>query len=89
MDELKGLIVRSISGHDKGQLMVVVGVDDLGRLLLANGKTRKLEAPKKKRKKHVVRCGSTERLTAEGMLTNRRLRRALKQIEFFLETEKG
>ena len=47
MCERTGAIVRSKAGHDKGLLFCVVGTQD-GYLLLANGKQRKLAAPKRK-----------------------------------------
>lgn len=45
-------IVRSAAGRDKGQLFCVVGVEE-PFLLLANGKQRKLCAPKRKKVIHV------------------------------------
>lgn len=89
MDELKGRIVRSLSGRDKGRLMVIVGVDDDGRWLLSDGKMRRLEAPKKKKEKHAELIGGIERISAEGMLSNRRIRRSLRMANAFFETKKG
>lgn len=52
MSEHMGKIVRSKAGHDKGLLFCVIGAQE-GRLLLANGKQRKLMAPKGKNAAHV------------------------------------
>ena len=55
-------IVVSLAGHDAGRLYVVTGVSG-ERLLLCDGKTRKLENPKCKSPKHVRvarRGGSAE-----------------------------
>jgi ribosomal protein L14E/L6E/L27E len=50
----KGNIVVSTAGHDKGLPFAVVGVDgvDGQYLLLADGKTRLITKPKKKKIKH-------------------------------------
>lgn len=53
MEPCTGWIVRSIAGHDRDTLYCVVGLDESGRMLLANGKRRKLAAPKGKQLKHV------------------------------------
>lgn len=52
----QGDVVRSAAGHDKGLLFLVVK-EEGDFLWLADGKSRKLEAPKKKRRKHVVSAG--------------------------------
>ena len=52
MSEQIGWIVRSEAGHDTGDVLCVVAVRD-DRLLLADGKRRKLVAPKRKKLRHV------------------------------------
>lgn len=48
-----GRLVVSVAGHDKGSILCVVG--ETGEyLLLADGKRRKVQSPKKKKQKHVV-----------------------------------
>ena len=47
-----GSVIISSAGHDKGRFMLVVGTDG-GKYLVADGKERKLGAPKKKNLKHV------------------------------------
>lgn len=78
-----GWIAQSIAGHDKQGLFYVVGCEG-EYLLLANGKQRKLIAPKKKKRGHVVfLCrGDTDDPTAIRLrrgepVSNRELRRAL------------
>ena len=74
-------IVLSLTGRDRGQLMLVVAEEgDL--LLLANGRARRAENPKRKREKHVSRqgaCDERTRLKLEegGRLTNSEIRKAL------------
>ncbi len=52
----QGSVVRSTAGHDKGLLFLVVK-EEGDFLWLADGKNRKFETPKKKRRKHVVSAG--------------------------------
>lgn len=86
MELLTGRYVRSLSGRDKGMILVVVGVTDEGYLLLADGKTRRLETPKKKKQKHVKMLSLPQIEEREvGMLTNRRLKEAVKRAAAFLE----
>lgn len=80
-----GWIVRSTAGHDKDTLYCVVGLDEEhGRLLLANGKQRRADAPKSKQPKHVqiLDQGSfvhptIGKLTQGEPVTNRELRAAI------------
>ena len=54
MIDCTGWIVRSVAGHDKEELFCVVGTDRAtARLLLANGKQRKVAQPKLKKLGHV------------------------------------
>lgn len=76
MDIKTGTIVTSTAGHDKGQLLLVTGAD--GRFVyLADGKERRLSAPKKKNLKHVR--PTPEFLDPAGM-TDKRLRTALRTL---------
>lgn len=71
-----GRVVISSAGHDKGRLMLVVGADG-GRLLVADGKERKLAHPKQKNLKHVQGTLLTIELEA---LTDKRLRQTLNRM---------
>ena len=59
---LIGSLVRSEAGHDRGGILVVVGVTEDGTagrpgnptVLLADGKLRRLEKPKAKKLRHVT-----------------------------------
>ena len=77
-----GSIVRSVSGRDKGQILAVIGmVDD--KLILSDGRKRRIEKPKSKKAKHVEDLSTslplevTEALK-RGELTNRMLYREIK-----------
>ena len=52
----KAQIVRSLRGHDSGELFCVMDVES-GWLLLADGKRRRVNKPKRKNEKHVVLAG--------------------------------
>lgn len=47
-----GTIVKSIAGHDQNNFFVILNVEN-EYVYLVDGKTRKLENPKMKKKKHV------------------------------------
>lgn len=47
-----GQVVYSKSGHDQGDVQMIIAIDG-DFLLLADGKRRKLEKPKRKKKMHV------------------------------------
>ena len=53
MEIAKSDIVRSDAGRDQGKLFVVLAVEG-EYLLLADGKGRKAESPKRKKRKHVL-----------------------------------
>lgn len=77
----KGDVVRSVAGHDRGDLFLVLR-DEGDFLWLADGKRRKVETPKKKRRKHVVSAGVwthpvTGRLKDGGPVLDSEIRRAL------------
>ena len=81
MNFSRAQIVRSLAGHDKGQLFCVMDTDG-EFLILADGKTRRVEKPKRKRAKHAACAGAFEHPTIEKIragepVQNRELRGAL------------
>ena len=81
MDISKSDIVISLNGRDQGKLFYVMQVED-NYALLADGKGRKLENPKRKKLKHVRRVTRTETRVATKILNgdkvlNSELRRDL------------
>ena len=64
MDFVKGQLVRSKAGRDKGQLFYVIDTDEQ-YVYLVDGKSRKLEKPKRKKRKHVEQVPRTESRIAE------------------------
>lgn len=74
-------IVLSLSGRDKGLTLLVVSEDEKF-LYLANGRGRRGEKPKKKRRRHVSYQGTSdartqEKLRESGRLNNSEIRKAL------------
>ena len=69
MDCVRGQIMRSLKGHDKGDFQVVLKTDGV-YAYMADGKRRRMEAPKKKKLTATV-------LSEESLSTNRQIRTAL------------
>ena len=81
MEIAKSNIVRSAAGRDKGKLFVVLAVEG-EILLLADGKARKVENPKRKKRRHVLFVSAektrlSEKITGNEKFTNSELRRTL------------
>lgn len=76
MEIKAGSVVISSAGHDKGRLMLVVGADG-DRILVADGKERKLGHPKQKNLKHVQ--GTLRSIELEE-LTDKKLRQTLNKM---------
>lgn len=74
-------IVLSLAGHDKGRLYFVLK-DEGDRLLVADGRGRKLATPKRKSKKHLKSVGTSAhpaayRLHRGEAVSDKQLRAAL------------
>ena len=81
MDIAKADIIQSDAGRDKGKLFYVLGVEG-EFLLLADGKSRRVEAPKRKKRRHVLFVASeetrvSEKIKGEEKITNSELRKTL------------
>ena len=81
MDISKSDIIESLAGRDKVKFFYVMDVED-NYVLIADGKGRKLENPKRKKLKHVRRVSRTETRVAAKILNgdkvlNSELRRDL------------
>ena len=84
MDIAKSNIVKSIAGRDAGDLFFVLETQG-DFLLLADGKRRKLETPKRKRRKHVVLVAQSDvpvawKIRSSEKITNSELRKAIAAI---------
>jgi ribosomal protein L14E/L6E/L27E len=81
MDISKSDIIVSLAGRDKGKYFFVLNVDG-GYALLADGKTRRLENPKRKKLKHLRLAARMDSMVANKILAgdvvlNSELRRDL------------
>ena len=61
-------VVVSVQGRDKGELYYVVGIQE-EFLLLANGKNRTLDTPKRKKQKHIEKVLRSETRVAAKILS--------------------
>ena len=81
MNDLIGHLVVSLAGRDKDIVCAVVGIsDDDGYVLIADGKIRKVENPKKKKLKHIKPI-EPEIIVPRDKLTNRFIREAVNKLE--------
>ena len=48
----KGMLAKSLAGHDKGKEYVIINIEET-QIYLADGEIRTLDKLKKKKKKHV------------------------------------
>lgn len=82
MEIAKSNIVRSNAGRDRGKLFFVLAVDG-EYLLLADGKSRRVEAPKRKKRRHVLFVAEdpgtrlAEKIQSGEKISNSELRRTL------------
>ena len=93
MDIAKSNIVRSVAGRDTGNLFFVLATEG-DFLLLADGKQRRLENPKRKRRKHVAPVGESHSLVAEKIrssekITNSELRKAIAALSGGNQDQEG
>ena len=84
MEADKSSLVVSKAGRDKGQLFYVIDADEQ-YVYLADGKSRRLEKPKRKKRKHVEQVPRTESRIAEKIrngekVLNSELRKELASI---------
>jgi ribosomal protein L14E/L6E/L27E len=79
-----GMIVRSIAGRDKGRLHIVLAADK-EYALIADGKWRKIETPKRKKIKHML---PIEGFYAESVkVTNKELRKIIATVKCEIEED--
>ncbi|MBQ3331341.1 MAG: KOW domain-containing RNA-binding protein [Ruminococcus sp.] len=77
MDIIKGSVVIAKAGRDKGKAFAVIDVLDDRTVLIADGKSRPVERPKRK---NVIHLQAT-RATVDRVATNRQLRSILKAYQ--------
>lgn len=77
MDIVKGSIVRAKAGRDKGRYFIVLQADS-EYVFIADGKTRPLQKPKKKKRMHLE---ATSAVIEETLETNRKIKKALQLFQ--------
>lgn len=80
----EGQIVFCKAGREKGKFMIVTAVIDEEYVMLADGKTRKVLSPKKKKIKHIQKTNSVPSEIAMSIkdmtITDRDVRNALSEF---------
>ena len=69
-------VVMSLAGQDKGELYIALGIKD-DKILLCDGKCKKLANPKSKNKKHLKEIGKVD-LSIYNPLYDAHIRKELK-----------
>ena len=93
MDIARSNIVKSIAGRDAGSLFFVLATEG-DFLLLADGRARRAENPKRKRRKHVelVQEGggpAADKIRSSEKITNSELRKALAAVSGGNQDQEG
>ena len=68
-----GQYVQSTQGRDAGMIFIVVGIVDQNYVLIADGKLRSIEKPKKKKVKHLIPKQELISSLGEKMLSGERV----------------
>ena len=63
-NKMTGCFARSLAGHDKTEIYIIVG-EEPGYVYLSDGKLKKVENPKKKKLKHIQPVKRADALIAE------------------------
>lgn len=75
MELVKGTVVKSVAGHDKGDFQVVIGFEK-NNVLVCDGKRRRLDSPKMKNTKHLQITKTI--LDRNSLLSDAAIKRALR-----------
>jgi len=79
-----GAVVRSIAGRDKDRFYLVVKLQE-GAAWVADGKLRKLAAPKRKNVKHL--SATRQEINLNAVATDKKLRGALAPLNDAFSTQ--
>ena len=86
--KMLGRLVKSTAGRDCGRFFVVVGKFDEKYILLADGDLRPIEAPKKKKLKHIEDMNILSEELKERLLRREHIQNAeLRKIKKLLVSE--
>jgi len=78
-----GMFAISRAGHDKGKLYIIIGEDE-EYVYLADGRLKPVDAPKKKKKKHIQIVKRTDEeihllIEEKRQVGNEQIKRAIKR----------
>ena len=89
MDILKASLVKATAGHDKGEVFFVLGVTE-NRVILADGKKRRIANPKQKNLRHVQQVSvGDEQLRHKTNLSDREIRKTLAEYRAGSSKDRG
>lgn len=74
----RGLVVKSLSGRDKGRFFAVLSADETSAMI-ANGALRGLDRPKRKNLRHLAKTKTI--LSAQALISDEQLAAALALFE--------
>ena len=80
-----GDIVISLAGHDTGDAFIVISEVSADFVLIADGKSRTLENPKLKRKRHLRVVAETSKLDTTNASLKRRLKKFISDRRLYAE----
>ena len=89
-----GNIVKAITGRDKDKFFVVTGIADDNYVLIANGRTRTISRPKKKKLKHLlvkhdVAVEIRSKILEGNCVSDAEIRKAIKSMGYESKQEGG
>ena len=80
-----GDIVISLAGHDAGSVFIVTAELNADFVLIADGKSRTIESPKLKRKKHLRVVGQASELDSTNASLYKRLKKFISDRRLYAE----
>lgn len=78
--DYKGRLVKSIAGHDKNTVLYVLEADG-EYLMLADGRHRKVQKPKRKKQRHVLLINTA---AYSGPVTNKSIHAFIREATYLL-----
>lgn len=85
-ENIVGMLAASKAGHDKDSVYVIIR-EDGEYIYVADGKSRTVERPKRKNKKHVQLIKKKRAAKSENGFTDLEMKRIIK--EYLREREEG
>ncbi len=82
MNVVLGQVVLSKAGRDAGKIFVITGLMDDNYVFISDGKSRRLETPKKKKLRHLVITDNVieaiaQKISSGEKCTNAEIRKAI------------